>query len=205
MVLLGVKMIQEPVIGIFSENIEIAHSSYVAKKERKAYFRKTLGSCDCKLLYNGSDDMLLSSSTGALKNRTLNLVTYSLLIDFINEFLKNGVTMRGFYSSHQSKSIMKYGVAESDVISWYAWHKACVEFMSNIFEINEREAFSCLTCGPRPPILVIDGISMGIQQSLKVNTGQIQTQMATPRSLAPNSRIECSSNFLQIGKFCARL
>ena len=99
--------------------------------------------------------------------------TYSLLIDFINEFLKNGVTMRGFYSSHQSKSIMKYGVAESDVISWYAWHKACVEFMSNIFEINKKEAFSCLTFGPRPPILVIDGISMGIQQS-KLTQGNSQ-------------------------------
>ena len=93
MVLLGVKMIQEPIIGFFRK---IAHSSYVAKKERKAYFRKTLGSCDCKLLYNGSDDMLLSSSTGALKNRTLNLVTYSLLIDFINEFLKTASQCKDF-------------------------------------------------------------------------------------------------------------
>ena len=110
--------------------------------------------------------MLLSSSSGAIKKRTLNLVTYNLLIDFITEFLKNGVTMRGFHSSHQSKSIMKYGVAESDMISWTAWHRACEEFMSNIFEINKKEALSCLTCGPRPPILVFDWISMGIQQDL---------------------------------------
>ena len=73
---------------------------------------------------------------------------------------------------------MKYGVAESDVISWYAWHKACVEFMSNIFEINEKEAFSCLTCGPRPPILEIDGISMGIQQS-KLTQGEYRANPNT--------------------------
>ena len=32
----------------------------------------------------------------------------------------------------------------------------------NILRINEREAFQCIDCGPRPKVLVIDGIAMGI-------------------------------------------
>ena len=39
---------------------------------------------------------------------------------------------------------------------------ACVEFFKNILRINEREAFHCIDCGPRPKVLVIDGIAMGI-------------------------------------------
>ena len=45
---------------IFSNNIKIAHSTYVSKKERKLYYRKTLASCKCRLLYNGSDDLFVA-------------------------------------------------------------------------------------------------------------------------------------------------
>ena len=44
----------------------------------------------------------------------------------------------------------------------FAWRSACVEFFKNILRINEREAFQCIDCGPRPKVLVIDGIAMGI-------------------------------------------
>ena len=58
---------------------------------------------------------------------------------------------------------MKYGMKEYELISWRAWHSACNEFMNNIFDINQRETFSCISCGPRPEALVFDGIAMGLQ------------------------------------------
>ena len=155
---------------IQTNKVKIAHSAYVAKKERKLYFRRTVGSCKCKLLYNGSDDLFLSisenpNSTSSHNHgqRTANIVTYSLLIDFINDFFRNGVTMRGFHASYESKCTMKYGMKECDIITWKLWRLACIEFMTNIFTINEREAFYCSLCGPRPKALVIDGIAMGLK------------------------------------------
>ena len=77
---------------------------------------------------------------------TVNFVSYSLLTDFITDFFRNGVTMRGFYASYESKCIMKYGMKEYELISWRAWHSGCNEFMNKIFDINQREAFSCISC-----------------------------------------------------------
>ena len=155
---------------IQTNKVKIAHSAYVSKKERKLYFRRTVGSRKCKLLYNGSDDLFLSisenpNSTSSHNHgqRTANIVTYSLLIDFINDFFRNGVTMRGFHASYESKCTMKYGMKECDIITWKLWRLACIEFMTNIFTINEREAFYCSLCGPRPKALVIDGIAMGLK------------------------------------------
>ena len=60
--------------------------------------------------------------------------------------------------------MMKFGMQESELISWTAWHHACVEFFTNVLTINEKDAFQCTDCGPRPKVLVIDGIAMGIQK-----------------------------------------
>ena len=95
---------------IFSNNIKIAHTSFVSKKERKMYYRRTLGSCNCKLLYNGSDDLFVRSSRASHIHQsasklgyTVNLVSYSLLIDFITDFfrhalIKNYMLILGFFS-----------------------------------------------------------------------------------------------------------
>ena len=37
--------------------------------------------------------------------------------------------------------------------------------MTEILTIDEKEAFQCIDCGPRPKVLVIDGIAMGIMKS----------------------------------------
>ena len=139
---------------------------------QESVFRKALGSCKCRLLYNGSDDLFVSVQSRGLARQynfghrigyTVNFVSYSLLTDFITYFFRNGVTMRGFYASYESKCIMKYGMKEYELISWRAWHSACNEFMNKIFDINQREAFSYVSCGPRPEALVFDGIAMGLQ------------------------------------------
>ena len=162
---------------IYSTHVKIAHSTYVKKRERKVFYKKTIGTCTCILLYDGKVDMLLPVSkhnpelTKVINSKhtrfghTVNLVSLSLLSDFATDFFKNGTTMRGFYSAYQSKCMMKFGMEEQEVIKWDAWHVACVEFFTNILTIDEKEIFKCRNCGPRPSVLVIDGIAMGIQKS----------------------------------------
>ena len=74
----------------------------------------------------GSDDLFVRSSRGShihlsqnISGRlgyTVNLVSYSLLIDFITDFFRNGVTMIGYHMSHTSKCVLKYGMKHLDII-----------------------------------------------------------------------------------------
>ena len=71
---------------------------------------------------------------------------------------------------------MKWGMTETKVISWKKWHAACVEFWNNILTIDDKKSFMCVDCGPRPEVLVIDGIAMGLQISeLKKNLENMTT------------------------------
>ena len=157
---------------IYSSNVNISHSNYVAKKERTVFYRRTTGACDCILPYDGKADMLLPvsrSQSGKVHNGRLgfkfNLVSLSLLSDFVNDFFKNGTTMRGFYKAYQSKCTIKFGMDENEVISWKSWRAACVHFVTKILRIDEKEVFQCVECGPRPKALVFDGIAMGMMKS----------------------------------------
>ena len=143
----------------------------MTKKERTIFYRRAIGDCNCIILYDGKDDMLLpvshhkpklTKTTGRRFGYKVNVVSLSLLSDYANNFFKNGTPMIGFYKSYKSKCINKYGMEEDEIVSWVAWRSACVEFFKNILRINEREAFQCIDCGPRPKVLVIDGIAMGI-------------------------------------------
>ena len=60
---------------------------------------------------------------------------------------------------------MKYGMNENKVISWNHWRKACVIFITEILRIDEKEVFKCVDCGPRPEVLVFDGIAMGLMKT----------------------------------------
>ena len=84
---------------------------------------------------------------------------------------------------------MKYGMDEKKVISWKAWHAACVEYWTNILEIDDNKAFTCTTCGPRPNYLVVDGITMGIQASV---FNKYRDQMTTTTPYVSNTTLEGS-------------
>ena len=62
------------------------------------FYRKTdQGKCDCKLIYEGDEDFILrigGSSEVKNKNRSVHLITYSLLFDFTLDFFENGTTTR---------------------------------------------------------------------------------------------------------------
>jgi len=95
----------------------------------------------------------------------INLVSLSLLTDYIHDFFTKGSTMRSFYVGYEKKCIMKWGMEPKQVISWNMWHSACVEFLNNILTIDDKKCFTCINCGPRPKVMVVDGIAMGLQIS----------------------------------------
>ena len=62
-------------------------------------------------------------------------------------------------SSLSFQNSMKYGMKEEQLISYTAWHTACVDFFTNLLKIDKRQLFQCKNCEPRPSVLVFDGIA----------------------------------------------
>ena len=99
----------------------------MTKKERTIFYRRAIGDCNCIILYDGKDDMLLpvshhkpklTKTTGRRFGYKVNVVSLSLLSDYANDFFKNGTPMIGFYKSYKSKCINKYGMEEDEIVSW---------------------------------------------------------------------------------------
>lgn len=171
----------------YANKVKIAHSKYVKPKPRKVYYRPTTGECDCRLPYNGEDDMLLDMGgkhTTRQRNGTQSvstLVSLSLLFDFSIDFFETGQTMRGFHRSYRAKCLLKYGMDAEDIVSWRKWREACNIFWKDIFVMDLKETYKCDNCGPRPHTLVVDGIAMGIQ------TKQLKKYMQNMKTAAPYS------------------
>ena len=154
---------------VYSENVKFAHSTYVPKLPRKLFFRPTTGNCKCRLGYNGEQDMLLvlGCSPNIHKGKkAASLVSMSLLYDFSLEFFETGQTMRGFYRTYKAKCTTKYGMDESELITWQVWLSACQKFWLEVVTMDLKTAYECVKCGKEPPNLIFDGIAMGFQVTL---------------------------------------
>ena len=77
--------------------VNIAHSTFVTKKERTIFYRRAIGDCNCIILYDGKDDMLLpvshhkpklTKTTGRRFGYKVNVVSLSLLSDYANDFFR---------------------------------------------------------------------------------------------------------------------
>ena len=81
-------------------------------------------------------------------------------------------------------------------------HEACVEFMTNILTIDEKGSFTCISCGPRPKVLVIDGIAMGLQvkeleknkEAMKINLPYESKEVLEGSNFVDRMFIKKSSN-----------
>ena len=64
-------------------------------------------------MYEGDEDFILrigGSSEVKNKNRSVHLITYSLLFDFTLDFFENGKTITGFYKTYHEKCKLRYGM-----------------------------------------------------------------------------------------------
>ena len=151
----------------FSNNVKLAHTSFVKKQERNVFYRKTdQGKCDCKLMYEGDEDFILrigGSSEVKNKNRSIHLITYSLLFDFTLDFFENGTTITGFYKTYHAKCKLKYGMAADNIITLDSWKMAVRIFWKEILKVDMCKSFLCQNCGNLPPTIVFDGIALGCQ------------------------------------------
>ena len=91
---------------------------------------------------------MLSEIGGLTRTRTRNgpnsvasVVSLSLLFDYSIEFFETGQTMRGLYRTYRAKCMLKYGMDESEIVSWNKWRKACNIFWKDILVMDLKEDF----------------------------------------------------------------
>ena len=97
------------------------------------------------------------------KNRSIHLITYSLLFDFTLDFFENGTTITGFYKTYHAKCKLKYGMAADNIITLDSWKMAVRIFWKEILKVDMCKSFLCQNCGNLPPTIVFDGIALGCQ------------------------------------------
>ena len=168
----------------FANEVKIAHTTFVRKKDRKVFFRKTdQQKCDCQLMYQGDQDFLLriGGSTERKLFKSVTLISYGLLTDFTLDFMENGTTMTGFHKAYSAKCKMKYGMPSSEVISLTSWKKAVGVFWKDILTLDMVKNFTCGKCGDLPSTLVFDGIALGVQIE-KIKTFQDRMQLVLGRN-----------------------
>jgi len=74
--------------------------------------------------------------------------------------------------------------------------------MTNILTIDEKGSFTCISCGPRPKVLVIDGIAMGLQvkeleknkEAMKINLPYESKEVLEGSNFVDRMFIKKSSN-----------
>ena len=168
-----------------SNNVIVSHSKFVTKNERRVFFRRTKGEkCNCKLIYEGEDDFLLRIGGSIKRNesRTVHLVSYSLLMQYTISFLETGQSISGFHRSHKSKCNLVFGMKEEEIIPMKAWKKAVNRFWLDVLEMDMKESYICLSCGEQPPVLVFDGVTMGIGTSKIENFRKKMKNFTTRKS-----------------------
>ena len=97
------------------------------------------------------------------KNRSVHLITYSLLFDFTLDFFENGTTITGFYKTYHAKCKLKYGMSADNIITLDSWKMAVRIFWKEILKVDMCKSFLCQNCGNLPPTIVFDGIALGCQ------------------------------------------
>ena len=102
------------------------------------------------------------------KHQKINLVSYSLLSDFTTDYMTSCQTIRGFHRAYVAKCKYKLGMEDEDIITFRTWNMAVRKFWNDVFQISMQEAFICKTCQEKPPVLVVDGISMGLQVGIVI-------------------------------------
>ena len=126
----------------------------------------TGGSCNCVQTYTGEDDLLLSTCSNSGYNfswsRPFHLFTYSLLIDYSISWGKSAQSISGYYRQLNSKYSTKYRVPVEKLLPRHLWFKAVWLFWEQVLEMDTKNLL-CEDCGPRPEVLVADGVAIGMQ------------------------------------------
>ena len=143
-----------------STDVKIFNTEYVETKTRIVYYRPTVTGC-CKQTWTGEDFMLLNVSKDK-QGVPVHLVSYNLLFNFSWSFSKMGGSERGFLSAHNNRMRFQYGMDDDQLLPWYVWNRVVKQFWGDVLELPLEKLFICDSCGPRPELLCMDGVAIGM-------------------------------------------
>ena len=83
-------------------------------------------------------------------------------MNYTASYSKMGSSERGFLAAHNSRMQFQYGAEQDDLLPWFIWNKAVMLFWNEVLNLPLDKLFVCDDCGPRPEVLCMDGVSIGI-------------------------------------------
>merc|ERR1719319_1965658 len=98
------------------------------------------------------------------QGKPIQLLTYSLLLSYSWSWAHSGMSLRAFNKTHNSRLTSQFGAQPQELLPWHVWRAGVMIFWEETLELSEKVCFQCPICGPRPPVLVIDGVAIGIMK-----------------------------------------
>ena len=123
-----------------------------AIRQVNVYYRPTVGSCDCKQLYDGNEDAILNVCDNFL-------ITHKLFLDFETMLQYNRITINGYVQAWNAACRLYVNCYTMSVKLFN--HAYCC-FVQLCKPRIEENLFRCEKCEQAPrQTIVYDGIKMG--------------------------------------------
>ena len=122
---------------------------------RYIYFRPTVGDCDCKLHYDGQEDLVFN-----LDNH--HLVYYGVLFQYLFSVVHTGSPL---VSLHRHFSATNSVMSNQEIIPLSVLRKAWNAF-ARLLDIDYSNVFVCKHCGSNPDVIICDGTDVGMRKDL---------------------------------------
>ena len=129
----------------------------IEDENRATFYRPSLGSCNCRQLYDGQDDLLFN-----LDGK--HLFYYGYLFQYLHLMLEGKNPLIAFLrASTRSILVQSHTMPVSIKLLRQAWNA-----FARCLSINFAKSFACPICGESPRTIVCDGTLIGFRKDLMV-------------------------------------
>ncbi|XP_077987997.1 uncharacterized protein LOC144442507 [Glandiceps talaboti] len=127
----------------------------IGSQNIKVFYRPSVGTCACKLYYDGRDDLLFN-----LNNK--DIIHHSLLQSYLHLMCEGRNPLATFHRAY-----VKLHATYSTTVP-LPLHKLRIAWngYSRLLSINYTDSFTCVKCGETPPVIICDGTSLGVNKVL---------------------------------------
>lgn len=131
-------------------------TSSITDPDRKIFYRPTHGGeCNCRLFYDGQEDLLFNVDNNQL-------LYYGFLLQYLHIMVEGKNPLAAFQRSCE-RSFSTQSLTKP--IKVKLLHQAWNSF-ARLLDINWSDTFACPLCGPSPKVVVCDGTMLGFQKDL---------------------------------------
>ncbi|KAI8496954.1 hypothetical protein Bbelb_256090 [Branchiostoma belcheri] len=127
-------------------------------RERVVYFRPTTGNCDCRLPYDGQEDLLFNFSNKVM-------YSYSYLFAYLHNMMESQHSLRAYHRACQRTNKMSTTTQLTDRDRYDIFLYAYNAF-ERLIDIDWTTSFQCPTCGLQPKVIITDGITLRFMKDL---------------------------------------